>query len=38
MNIDETVKFYSSKDKKIDFSTIYYYNKHKDIRNGLKGE
>ena len=35
--IDEVCKFYNNEQNKIDFSTIYYYIKTKDINNGLFG-
>ena len=35
--IDEVCKFYNNEQNKIDFSSIYYYIKNKDINNGLFG-
>ena len=35
--IDEVCQFYKSEQNKIDFSSIYYYIKNKDINNGLFG-
>ena len=35
--IDGVSKFYNNEQNKIDFSSIYYYIKYKDINNGLFG-
>ena len=35
--IDGVSKFYNNEQNKIDFSSIYYYIKNKDINNGLFG-